>query len=350
MHSFAGRLLHEPARMETKAGGPFKVYTPFWRAVENGGEPRDPLPAPGSLAAPERFPASEKLRDWKLLPEMPDWSREIADCWTPGEAAARRRLENFIEHGLDGYADRRDRPADTKATSGLSPHLALGEISPFQLWHATRSLPGNIAGRDLTTWRKEIVWREFCHHLLYHFPRLGDENYNERFDDFPWRSDEAALEAWQKGRTGYPIVDAGMRQLWRTGWMHNRVRMIAASFLTKHLLIDWREGEAWFWDTLVDADQASNAANWQWVAGSGADAAPYFRIFNPILQGEKFDPDGVYVRRCVPEIARLPDKYIHKPWKAPEADLEMAGIRLGETYPGPIVEHKGATAKGARRL
>ena len=342
VHSFAGRLLHEPARTETTSGGFYKVYTPFWRAVGDGADPREPLLAPRSLPAPARFPPSDDLRDWKLLPENPDWSAKIADTWTPGEAAARERLGNFVGNGLGGYANRRDRPDERDGTSGLSPHLAFGEISPHQLWHATRTPPQNVASQDLKTFRKEIVWREFCHHLLYHFPRLGRANYNARFDALAWRSDEAALAAWQEGRTGYPIVDAGMRQLWQTGWMHNRVRMIAASFLTKHLLIDWREGEAWFWDTLLDADEASNAANWQWVAGSGADAAPYFRIFNPILQGEKFDPGGAYVRRYVPEIASLPDRYIHRPWEAPEAELKKANIEPGETYPRPIVEHKSA--------
>ena len=342
VHSFAGRLLHEPARLETTSGGPYKVYTPFWRAIEGRQDPREPLPAPGRLPAPRSFPESERLEDWGLLPREPDWSGGIARTWTPGEAAALDRLARFVEDGLKGYGRRRDDPADPEGTSGLSPHLALGEISPYQVWHATRNLPDDIARQDRTTFRKEIVWREFCHHLLYHFPQMRQENYNSRFDGFDWTVDRAALKAWQQGRTGYPIVDAGMRQLWQTGWMHNRVRMVVASFLTKHLLLDWREGEAWFWDTLVDADPASNAANWQWVAGSGADAAPYFRIFNPILQGEKFDPRGDYVRRFVPELAKLPAKHIHKPWAAPQKVLEEAGIELGKSYPEPIVEHKSA--------
>ena len=277
-----------------------------------------------------------------MLPRKPDWSAGIAAAWTPGEVAARRRLENFIANDLKGYATRRNEPGEAEGTSRLSPHLAFGEISPCEIWQATRSLPESVPRQDITTFRKEIVWREFCQHLLFHFPRIAVANYDARFDRFAWRRDASALEAWQKGRTGYPIVDAGMRQLWQTGWMHNRVRMIAASFLTKHLLIDWREGEAWFRDTLVDADQASNAANWQWVAGSGADAAPYFRIFNPVLQGEKFDRGGAYVRRYVPEIAKLPDSFIHRPWVATQSELGKAGISLGRTYPKPIVEHGAA--------
>ncbi len=342
VHSFAGRLIHEPARLETKAGGPYKVYTPFWRALEGGEEPREPLPAPSSLRGPKRLPASDRLKSWALLPEKPNWASEIARTWTPGEDEALARLDAFVRDGLKDYSKQRDDPGDAEGTSALSPHLAVGEISPHQVWHATRRLPKDVARKNVVTFRREIAWREFSHYLLYRFPKLGTENYNSRFDDFEWRSDRRALKAWQQGRTGYPIVDAGMRQLWRTGWMHNRVRMITASFLTKHLLVDWREGEAWFWDTLVDADEASNASNWQWVAGSGADAAPYFRIFNPILQGEKFDPDGSYVRRFVPEVAKLPDKYIHKPWDAPDGVLEKAGVELGKTYPERIVEHAGA--------
>ena len=231
-----------------------------------------------------------------------------------------------------------------RSTSRLSPHLRFGEISPRQIWHAANfalksdSTPASAG--DIAKFLAEVGWREFSYHLLYQFPRLATENFQSKFDAFPWRTDPAGLKAWQTGRTGYPIVDAGMRELWRTGWMHNRVRMVAASFLIKHLLIDWRHGEDWFWDTLVDADHASNAASWQWVAGSGADAAPYYRIFAPVLQGEKFDPDGTYVRRYVPELAQLPTEFIHKPWEAPHPILAKAGITLGVHYPRPVIAHE----------
>ncbi len=337
--SFDGALLHEPSLVKTKTGGPYKVYTPFWRAVMSGGEPRNPLPAPKSLNAYVGDLASDRLSDWKLLPHHPDWAGGLRETWKPGEKGARAALEAFLEHALEGYAEGRDLPAEA-ATSRLSPHLAHGEITPFQIWHALKG--ARAPARDIERLRKELVWREFCYHLLFHNPALDQQNFNQEFDAFPWAGDKKPLAAWQTGQTGYPIVDAGMRQLWQTGWMHNRVRMIVASFLIKHLLIDWRDGEKWFWDTLVDADPASNPANWQWVAGSGADAAPYFRIFNPILQGEKFDADGRYVRQFVPELAKLPDRFLHKPWQASSAVLFDAGVKLGTTYPVPVVDHKRA--------
>ncbi|MGL4438803.1 MAG: cryptochrome/photolyase family protein, partial [Bosea sp. (in: a-proteobacteria)] len=245
--------------------------------------------------------------------------------------------------GLDGYGEGRNRP-DLPSTSKLSPHLRFGEISIRQCWHSAQQAHASgttgASDADLEVFLKELVWREFSYHLLHHNPELATTNYAPRFDAFPWRDDHASLEAWQRGKTGYPIVDAGMRELYSTGWMHNRVRMIVGSFLVKHLLTDWRRGEEWFWDTLVDADPASNAASWQWVAGSGADAAPYFRIFNPIIQGEKFDPDGVYVRKWVPELDKLPNAVLHKPWTAPPMILNAAGIRLGSTYPKPVVQHE----------
>jgi deoxyribodipyrimidine photo-lyase len=237
----------------------------------------------------------------------------------------------------------RDRP-DRCGTSTLSPHLRFGEISPRQVWHAARFAAADrpaLIG-DIEKFLSELGWREFCRHLLFDTPDLAERNLQGAFDAFPWKQDAEALAAWQRGRTGYPIVDAGMRQLWHTGVMHNRVRMVAASFLVKHLLIDWREGERWFWDTLVDADAGSNPANWQWVAGSGADAAPYFRVFNPVLQGEKFDPDGAYVRRWLPELARLQQPLIHRPWSAAPFELKSAGVELGRSYPEPIVDHKPA--------
>lgn len=339
--SFAGHLMHEPSRVKTKGGGPYRVYTPFWRAIEGAEEPHVPAEAPDKLTAPGTWPKTEKLADWKLLPTRPDWAKDFADLWTPGEASAQEKLEDFIDGALKGYEEGRDFPAKD-ATSMLSPHLALGEISPAAAWHATKGLSHKIGSQDISRFRKELVWREFCYHLLFHFPELDEKNWNDSFDPFPWKNDNAGFNAWKRGMTGYPIVDAGMRQLWKHGIMHNRVRMITASFLIKHLLIDWRKGEKWFRDTLVDADPASNAANWQWVAGSGADASPFFRIFNPVLQGEKFDANGDYVRMFVPELDKLERKYIHKPFAAPKDVLEKAGIELGTTYPKPVVDHQFA--------
>ena len=341
VRSFSGQLLHEPSRIKTGAGGPYRVYTPFWRALEASGEPAEPVPAPTRLAAPDTWPETERLEAWTLLPRKPDWARAFSTVWMPGETGARQRLDDFIDTGLSGYKARRDYPA-LPHTSMLSPHLALGEISPATVWHATRGLTDGIAAEDVIHFRKELAWRDFSYHLLYHFPGLDTKNWNERFDAFPWQDAPDLLKRWQRGQTGYPIVDAGMRQLWQTGFMHNRVRMIVASFLIKNLMIDWREGERWFRDTLVDADPASNPASWQWVAGSGADAAPFFRIFNPISQGEKFDVNGDYVRSFVPELARLDAAYIHRPFEAPESVLAAAGITLGTSYPLPIVDHKTA--------
>jgi deoxyribodipyrimidine photo-lyase len=335
--TFPGNLLVEPGKLLNKDGGPLRVFTPFWKRVLSLGEPRKPLPAPKQLPPPVEI-ASDRLDDWHLEPTKPDWAGGLRDTWTPGEAAARERLADFLD-SISGYADQRDRP-DKPATSRLSPHLRFGEISPAEIFHAARFAADKGApSRDIEKYLSELGWREFSYHLLHHFPELATSNLQSRFDAFPWRSDAAALKAWQRGRTGYPIVDAGMRELWHTGWMHNRVRMVVASFLIKHLLIDWRIGEQWFCDTLVDADPANNTASWQWVAGSGADAAPYFRIFNPVLQGEKFDPDGVYVRRWVPEIAALPDRLLHKPWMASPLELAEAKVTIGKTYPDPIVDH-----------
>ncbi|MAY61407.1 MAG: deoxyribodipyrimidine photolyase [Rhizobiales bacterium] len=341
VRTFPGALLHDPDKLQTGSGNFYKVFTPFWRALESSLQERDPLPAPGKLSPANTDLESESLSDWKLLPSGPDWAGGLRHTWTPGESGARERLDAFLSEGISGYAHKRDRP-DGDHTSCLSPHLAAGEITPAQIFRAMRDNTGTGSNEDRAVFRKEIGWREFCWHLLAHRPKLDSENFDGRFDDFPWIADSGDLSAWKTGMTGYPIVDAGMRQLWQTGWMHNRVRMIVASFLTKHLLIHWSEGERWFWDTLVDADPANNPANWQWVAGCGADAAPYFRIFNPIIQGEKFDPEGAYVRTYVPEIADLPDKYIHHPWDAPEETLDEAGIELGRTYPKPIVDHKDA--------
>ncbi|MBP1849829.1 cryptochrome/photolyase family protein [Rhizobium halophytocola] len=347
VESFAGHLMHEPSKLKTKSGTPYKVYTPFWRALDADYDPPEPVSAPDKIKHPHKWPDSETRTDWALLPTKPDWAAEFSDLWTPGEGGAHKRLERFLDEGLDRYETGRDFPA-RDVTSGLSPHLALGEISPASIWHATRNLDHDL--RDaVVKFRKELAWRDFCYHLLYHFPKLDRDNWNDKFDDFPWETNSKAFKAWTKGATGYPIVDAGMRQLWRHGIMHNRVRMIAASFLIKDLMIDWRRGERWFRDTLVDADPASNAANWQWVAGSGADASPFFRIFNPVLQGEKFDPDGAYIREFVPELKDLEKRYIHKPFEAPADVLKKAGVELGKHYPKPIVDHKQArdTALGA---
>ncbi len=334
----SANLLHDPDSLLTKGGGPYRVFTPFWRALAAEGPPRAPLAAAGRLKQAEASVASDRLDDWGLLPTRPDWAGGLRETWEPGEHGAQKRLRRFLDSRLKNYAEGRDRP-DRDDTSGLSPHLHFGEIGPVQVWHA---VDRDETGRNAEKFLSELAWRDFSYHLLEHHPALGEENYNAKFDAFPWVSDETALEAWQAGRTGYPIVDAGMRQLWHQGWMHNRIRMVVGSFLIKDLMIDWRRGAAWFWDTLVDADPANNAASWQWVAGSGADAAPYFRIFNPVLQGEKFDPAGDYVRRWVPELAELPAKHIHKPWQAPDDVLAKAGVVLGETYPRPMVDHKVA--------
>jgi len=332
--TFNGSLLAEPWEVATKTGGTFKVFTPFWRALRENLHLAAPLPAPGQMdfaVWPEDGPPRVKLDDLSLAPQTPDWARDFPDP-AAGETGAQQRMKRFLAEGLDAYAQQRDR-IDRSATSGLSAHLHFGEISPRQIFAEAAKKPG--ADKFLS----ELGWREFSTHLLFEHPNLAWHNFNPRFDAFPWRRDEAALRTWQKGQTGYPLVDAGMRELWQTGVMHNRARMVCASFLTKHLLIDWREGEAWFWDTLIDADAANNAASWQWVAGCGADAAPYFRIFNPVLQGEKFDPEGAYVRRFCPELAGLPAKMIHRPWTAPPSVLAEAGVRLGQNYPAPIVDH-----------
>jgi len=345
--TFQANLLFEPGAVLSKAGKPMEVFTPFWRAAIAREEPRAPLPMPKTINGLEI--EGDSLADWHLEPTKPDWAGGLRDTWTPGEAGAKARLEIFLDEILSGYTQARDHPGQS-GTSRLSPHLRYGEISPFQLWHAARVAQDAPRGKraaagDVDKFLAELGWREFSWHLLARHPKLATQNLQRRFDTFPWRSDGAGLRAWQRGRTGYPIVDAAMRQLWRTGWMHNRARMVVASFLIKHLLIDWREGEAWFWDTLVDADPANNPAGWQWVAGSGADAAPFFRIFNPILQGEKFDPHGDYVKQNVPELARLPVEFIHEPWKASPLELAAAGLTLGATYPEPIVDHATARAR-----
>lgn len=346
VQSFNGRLINEPWEIRSKSGTPFRVFTPYCRAVM--AKPvAPPLPAPARMEA-GLWPQSARalfvpLADLALEPKKPDWASGLRAEWRRGEAAARDKLARFLDGGLKGYAENRDIPS-LPATSRLSPHLHFGEISPRQVWHAAMAVRAGRPDleRDVDKFLAEVVWRDFAHQLLHDFPHLPTRSHIARFERFPWREDPQGLKAWQKGLTGYPIVDAGMRELWRTGFMHNRVRMIVASFLIKHLLIDWRHGEAWFWDTLVDADAANNAFGWQWVAGSGLDSAPFHRIFNPVTQGEKFDPDGAYVRAFVPELERLPSPFIHKPWEAPPMVLRAAGVSLGETYPAPIVPHAEA--------
>ena len=325
--------LYEPGSVRTKTGGGYGVFTPFSRACLAQGEPAATLPAPTRIQGATA--ASEPLESWGLLPTRPDWAAGLRETWRPGEHEAMLRLRKFADDVVAGYGDSRNLPG-VDGTAMLSPRLHWGEISPAQAWHAARAAAPEASGT--ATWINELLWREFSADLLWHHPDLPEQPLRREFAAMPWRQDAAALRAWQRGRTGIPIVDAGMRQLWQIGWMHNRVRMITASFLVKHLLIHWREGALWFWDTLVDADLASNSAQWQWVAGCGADAAPFFRIFNPVLQGQKFDADGGYVRRWVPELARLPDRHLHAPWEAPAEVLAGAGVVLGRDYPRPVVD------------
>lgn len=347
VRSFNANLLYEPWEVRSLAGEPYKVFTPFWRSARATRDPAPARPAPDAIpyAPPPPLPFAATLESLKLHPAAPDWSGGLAARFQPGEAGAKARLAQFLEKHLQNYATDRDFPG-LDATSRLSPHLHFGEISPQLVWQAAQDAvaSGRSAAtpRDLEKFLAEMGWREFSYHLQHYYPDLATRNFQPRFDGFRFVENAAGLRAWQRGLTGYPIVDAGMRELWQTGYMHNRVRMIAASFLIKHLMVDWRMGEAWFWDTLCDADSASNAASWQWVAGSGADAAPYFRIFNPILQGEKFDGDGAYIARYVPELAGLPPRFIHKPWTAPASILASAGVRLGRNYPAPIVDHDQA--------
>ncbi len=339
VESFNGALLQEPWTIQNQSGKPFQVFTPFWKHCLTKPDPAEPLPRPRKLNTPEHWPQSLALAALELEPKI-KWAEGMCAAWQPGETGAASQLKKFLTAAFSNYTNDRNRP-DLIGTSRLSPHLHFGEISPRQIWHAVRR-HADVNG--LSSWRPsqfitEVGWREFAHHLLHHFPNTPTEPLRANFKKFPWRKDAEFLAVWQKGQTGYPIVDAGMRELWTTGWMHNRVRMIVASFLVKDLLLSWTNGAAWFWDTLVDADLAQNTLGWQWTAGCGADAAPYFRVFNPISQGEKFDPRGNYVRTWCPELAQLPDKWLHQPWQAPPEILARAGIRLGSDYPVPVVSH-----------
>lgn len=342
-----GSLLFEPDQVRTKSGGPFQVFTPFWKACLAKKEPVRPTAVPRSLPAPAQWPESLSIGDLGLEPKI-DWAAGLRETWAPGEDGARKQLRRFLKQAVTDYKTARDLPA-IEGTSRLSPHLHFGEISPKRVWHEIRQAQAKRSASGESGWRtgpesylRELGWREFAYHLLYHFPHTTNQPLREQFADFPWRRSKKDLATWQTAKTGYPIVDAGLRELWATGWMHNRVRMVVGSFLVKDLRLSWLDGAKWFWDTLVDADLANNTLGWQWVAGCGADAAPYFRVFNPVSQGEKFDPDGEYVRRWIPEIAGLPDKWIHKPWEAPPMELQMAGVELGKTYPEPIVDHAEA--------
>jgi deoxyribodipyrimidine photo-lyase len=344
VQTFNASLFHEPWTIANRSGKPFQVFTPFWRYCRTQAEPAAPLLAPRRLTGPGKWPRSLALAALELEPKI-DWAGGIRNAWQPGERGAQTRLRRFIDDAFAEYDELRNRP-DLPGTSRLSPHLHFGEVSPGQVWHALKQA-AEAAKPPVCDWKDsqfltELGWREFAYHLLHHFPHTPERPLRAEFEHFPWKQNPAWLKAWQRGRTGYPLVDAGLRELWTTGWMHNRVRMVVASFLVKHLQMTWVEGARWFWDTLVDADLANNTLGWQWTAGCGADAAPYFRIFNPVAQGERFDPEGAYVRHWVPELARLPDRWLQQPWRAPAAVLTQAGVALGATYPEPVISHFAA--------
>ncbi len=344
--------LFPPDSVRTSSGGPFRVFTPFWRRCLAQPPPGAPVPAPAAIPPPAGAPASLPLKEFRLLPAVP-WDAGVREGHPGGETHARERLSRFLGEAISAYPADRDRPG-VDGTSRLSPYLHRGCIGVREVWHAVQSraavdsAPG--AARGAEAFLRQLGWREFARHVLFHFPGTVHSPMRPGFSGFPWRDDPDGLSAWQKGRTGFPMVDAGMRQLWGTGWMHNRVRMLAASFLVKDLLIPWQKGAEWFMDTLADADLANNALGWQWVAGCGADAAPYYRVFNPVLQGVKFDPRGEYVREWVPELAGLPDRWIHRPWEAPATVRSDAGVTLGETYPRPILDHAAARLRALAAL
>jgi len=328
---FPGNLLFEPKEVKTQDGNPYKVFTPFWKACMEQGGISAPLRRPAISKSSKQY-KSLSVDDLELLPEI-DWDSGFYDVWSPGEESAQKHFKKFLKSGITDYKRLRDFPGE-EGTSRMSPHLHFGEISPRWIWDQVHQ---HYSGREegVKCYLSEIGWREFAYHLLFHFPKTPTDPLYSKFKDMKWKQSKKNLKAWQKGMTGYPIVDAGMRQLWHTGWMHNRLRMIAGSFLVKDLLISWTKGAEWFWDTLVDADLASNTLGWQWVGGCGADAAPFFRIFNPITQGEKFDPEGEFVKKWIPELKDVPKKWIHKPWES-DCDLD---------YPDPIVDHKEARKK-----
>ncbi|MFT8243521.1 cryptochrome/photolyase family protein [Roseomonas sp. BN140053] len=350
LHLHRSTTLRDPKELRAGSGNPYSVFAPFARKLLAGGDPAPPIPAPARLHGAPSPISSLPLAALDLLPRppVPDWAAEFGTVWTPGEAGAQERLHRFVGTGLGHYAQRRNDPA-IEGSSGLSPHLRWGEVSPRQVWHAAVAAMGGDRTRA-EPFLREVIWREFSGYLLWHRPEMPEHALRPSFERFPFAPDATLLAAWQRGRTGYPIVDAGLHQLWRVGWMHNRVRLIAASLLVKHLLQPWQDGAAWFWDTLVDADLGNNSASWQWIAGAGTDAAPYFRVFNPATQARKFDPEGTYVRRWVPELRKLPTAFIHAPWEAPEPALRAAGVRLGDTYPRPIVDHATGRARALAAL
>ena len=337
--SFNGSLLWEPWVNLKRDGSPYKVFTPFFRnARDSLRAPEEPQQKPAHIALVDCGQGAEKLDELALMPST-HWYGGIENAWTPGEDGAANKLQYFLDDGVGDYREGRDFPA-RRSVSRLSPHLHFGEVSPRQVWHAAeRAATAAGLEKQVEHFQRELGWREFSYSLLYHFPTLTQQNMNARFNEFPWTREQKMLEAWQKGETGFPLVDAGMRELWQTGYMHNRVRMVVGSFLVKNLRHHWLDGARWFWDCLVDADLANNSGGWQWVAGCGADAAPYFRIFNPITQSRKFDPEGDYIRRFVPELGDLPAKHLHEPAQAPADVLKAANVVLGETYPSPIVSH-----------
>ena len=348
--SFNAALLWEPWDISKKDGTPYRVFTPYYqKGCLSSPPPRQPLAPAGQIRWSNlAVDNSLSIDELELLPSA-DWHESLCSQWQIGEIAAAQKFDTFWQNTLTDYKRGRDYPA-LDATSRLSPHLHFGEISPHQIWHRIDHSSMHDHGDGPAHFLREIAWREFSYHLLYHFPQLPQQNFNRKFDGFQWLDQPVGLQAWCEGRTGFPIVDAGMRELWQTGYMHNRVRMIVASFLIKNMLVHWRTGENWFWDCLVDADLASNAASWQWCAGSGADAAPYFRIFNPVLQSEKFDPEGEYLLRYCPELSGLPARYRHKPWEASEELLQAAGIKLGEDYPLPLLDLKTTRERALERF
>jgi deoxyribodipyrimidine photo-lyase len=345
--SFSASLLYEPHTIQNRSGKPFRVFTPFWKHLRSLAV-EAPVPVDtNKLTVPLTAPRSEPLQSLGLLPEIP-WDKSFYQYWDPGLKAAGETLNEFALQRARRYKDHRDLPA-VDGTSRLSPYLHFGQLGPRQVWQALLQT-GSVDGPGEYTFLSEIGWREFAYHLLFHFPDTPQQALNKNYSQFPWQADDGYLKAWQTGQTGYPIVDAGMRQLWQTGWMHNRVRMITASFLVKHLLQPWQEGARWFWATLVDADLASNTMGWQWTAGCGADASPYFRIFSPMLQGAKFDANGSYIHKWVPELKNIPAKFIHQPWEAPYGVLKQAGVKLGDNYPKPVIDHKAGRERALAAL
>ncbi len=340
--SFNSALLNEPHTVSSKVGEPYKVYTPYFKAARQRRVELPCEPDYWALCFCDTLPQSESLDRLGLSP-CKDWAGGMMTGWDPSEQGALGRVKAFAWKASADYDVDRDRP-DLDGTSCMSPYLHFGQIGPRQIVEALDGAYENGKGGAFV-YLKELYWREFAYHVLYHFPHTVDRPLRPEYADFPWEGNREHLRRWQLGQTGYPIIDAGMRQLWQTGWMHNRVRMIVASFLVKHLLQDWKAGARWFWDTLVDADLASNTLGWQWSGGCGADAAPYFRVFNPIIQGKKFDPDGAYVKRYVPELANLPASQIHTPWEVPSEVLSALGVRLGENYPYPVIEHSEGRAR-----